>query len=164
MKFSRQSYLKKKLEVTETFNVTLPSGAEFTLRRPNLKAYLSSGQLPTSLLKKMMQLSKRSKAYATEAMQEMTEEETVSMLVYQGSVLREVCVSPRIVDNPQADDEISFTELADEDIEFITKWAFNAETGGVEGENVAQFRNESQQPIDVGADVTTLRRKTVSAI
>lgn len=164
MKFSRQSYLQKRLEVTETFNVTLPSGAEFTLRRPNLKAYLSSGQLPTSLLKKMMQFSKRSKAYATEAMQEMTEDETVSMLVYQGSVLREVCVSPRIVDNPQADDEISFTELADQDIEYITKWAFNAEAGGVEGENVAQFRNEPQQPSDVGADVTTLRRKTVSAL
>ena len=164
MKFSRQSYLQKKLEVTETFDVVLPSGAEFTLRRPNLKAYLSSGQLPTSLLKKMMQLSKRSKAYATEAMAEMTEEETVSMLVYQGSVLKEVCVSPRIVDNPTADDELAFTDLTDEDIEYITTWAFNAEAGGVEGENVAQFRNEPQQPPDVSADVTTLRRKTVGSL
>lgn len=164
MTFSRQGYLKKKLEVTKTFDVVLPSGAEFTLRRPNLKAYLSSGQLPTSLLKKMMQLSKRSKSYATEAMAEMTEEETVSMLVYQGSVLKEVCVSPRIVDNPTADDELAFTDLTDEDIEFITKWAFNAEAGGVEGENVAQFRNESEQPVDVGSDVTTLRRKTVSSL
>ena len=112
----------------------------------------------------MMQLSGRSKAYAPNAMAEMTPDETIAMLRYQGDVLREVCMSPRIVDNPQADDEVSFTEMLDEDIEFITKWAFNAEEGGVEGENVSRFHREPQQPSDASADVQTLRRKTVNTL
>ncbi len=163
MKFSRQSYLQKKLEVTETFDVTLPSGAEFTLRRPKVAAYLASGQIPSSLLKKLLKLGK-TPSQAPAILQTMDETETFAFLMYQGTMVREACVIPRVVDNPQADDEIGFTELADEDIEFITKWAFNAEEGGVEGENVSRFHREPQQPSDVSADVQTLRRKTVSAI
>lgn len=144
MKFSRQAYLSQKAKVTETFNVTLPSGAEFTLCRPNIKAYLSSGQLPTSLVSKMISMTK-SPTVAKSALDELSTDETLAMLVYQGAILKDCCVMPKIVDNPKADDELAFTDLADEDIEFIITWAFNAEAGGVEGENASTFRAKQKQ-------------------
>jgi hypothetical protein len=144
-KFSRQAYLSQKAKVTETFEVTLPSGVEFTLRRPNLQAFFSSGILPASLLTKLMKAYQTQSAAGANALNELSVEESVGMLIFQGEVLKQSCVNPRLVAEPKEDDEIGFSDLADDDILAILEWAMGAHSGGVEGENASRFHSKPKQ-------------------
>jgi hypothetical protein len=144
-KFSRQAYLSQKAKVTETFEVTLPSGVEFTLRRPNLQAFFSAGLLPTSLVTKLIKAFQTKTANNPADLSDLSVEESVGMLIFQGEVLKQCCFNPRLVAEPKEDDEIGFSDLADDDILAILEWAMSAHSGGVEGENASRFHSKPKQ-------------------
>jgi hypothetical protein len=71
------------------------------------------------------------------------------------SAMEEICraclVSPRIVDNPQAEDEIGIDDLTDIDKVFIMNWAF-----GRNGAAAAAFPAEPDavlEPVPTGGDL-----------
>ena len=149
-KFTRAAYIAKSNESRPTFEVTMPSGAEFTLRRVNLAAFLQSGQLPDSFVAKLVKMGGKSQTELEAIASEMSVDERLADLRFTGLIVKDALVSPRISHDPKEDDEIAFSELEDADMQFIIQWAFQSQMGGVEGENVAKFRGKQTGNAPVG--------------
>lgn len=126
-----ESYIEtlEKKRQSKTYQVKAPSGFLFTLCRPNLQTYLAGGQIPTGLLERIFEPDPSS---ATKA----TAEQQAASVIFMGTLVRQACINPRIVDNPKSKDEIRFEDLDDEDFLFIFNWC---KFGGVLGENLVGF-------------------------
>lgn len=145
-KFSAAQYRRQRNERKtegETFDVEMPSGAIFTLRRPTMTTYVASGEIPGILLEKMALLERKSSKEAGQVFAEMSAREQAQMTVFLGALVRETLVCPRISDDPQSDDEIRFSELEDDDFLAVVRWA---KTGGASGESAGKFRRKSANP------------------
>jgi hypothetical protein len=125
--------------------VTLKSGSVFELRRPNLKGYVITGRLPTSLLV--------AGTKATKGDTQLSEEDAKDFPVFAASILRECCVNPR-------PDDI---DMLPEDAWEIYYWAMTHQgVAGIDG--LRNFRAE-QQPVKAdSADGEGLQRPTVATI
>lgn len=106
--------------------VKLPSGNVARLRRPDLLDMVMSGQVPDSLTPIV------EKAFF-EAPDEQSREETGRAFVQEAGLagfnelLRLICqaafLEPHIMDDPQAEDEISYGDLDFADKMFVFTWA-----------------------------------------
>ena len=137
-KFDAAAYKNRPLDDVKTYEVTLPSGFIFTLKRPKLKAYIASGQMPQNLLQKMIDAEKQGNSAGFDS--SLSSDETVDLVQFQATLVVQACVVPRIVDEPNSPEEIAFGDLDDEDYMFLVAWCM---AGSVEGENFEQFRQQS---------------------
>jgi hypothetical protein len=125
--------------------VTLKSGSVFELRRPNLKGYVITGRLPTSLLTAGMK--------ATKGDTKLSEEDARDFPVFAASILRECCVNPK-------PDEI---DMLPEDAWEIYNWAMTHQgVAGIDG--LRNFRPEQQAAKTPSADGQELPRPSVATV
>ena len=137
-RFDTAAYQNRSVEDLQTYELQLPSGFVFTVRRPNIKSYAVSGRLPENLLQKMIEAEKRGATAAVS--DDLSTDETVELLAFQALLVKKACVVPRIVDDPQTPEEIRFEDLDDDDFLYLSQWC---NTGSVEGENFDKFRKKS---------------------
>ncbi len=137
-RFDAAAYKNRAVEEIKTYEVELPSGFIFTLRRPKLKTYIAGGQMPESLLQKMLEAEKRGTQATFQS--SLSADESVDLVKFQATLVAQACIVPRIVDEPNSPEEIKFGDLEDEDYTFLVAWCM---AGSVEGENFDKFRQES---------------------
>lgn len=150
-----------------TEKVTMPSGFEWELRRPDLQAWVVTGRLPQSLLTTGMKAWREqgiTKADPVKAMQAMSDEDFFDAMIFQRELVREACINPRIVVGATGEDEIDPSELLDSDFIFILNWIMEGaglkglltfrggQTGGATGNSShsKKQRSKSQQPVSSG--------------
>ena len=134
--------LRQQREVTA--DVTLPSGAVFTLRRPSLDLWIASGRMPQTFLRAMLETQQ-----ATPGAQVVfSAEETMDGIHFVRDLVCFACVSPRVAINPASEDVLDLAELDATDYQFLASWVqsgspdvpVQTESGEVPQEGVARFR------------------------
>lgn len=128
---------KQRLEGIE---VTLPSGLTARLRPVNLDDLIYAGQIPdalTSMVNKMLnQNIATTQDKPTADFADNPLETARDVLQYYAVICKSVFVYPRVVDDPQGDDEISFLDVLPEDREFVVTWAEEPQS------RLSNFRSE----------------------
>jgi len=136
--------LRQQREVTA--EVTLPSGAVFTLRRPSLDLWIASGRMPQTFLRAMLETQQ-----ATPGAQVVfSAEETMVGIHFVRDLVCFACVSPRVAINPASEDVLDLAELDAADYQFLASWVqagspdvpVTTENGEVPQEGVARFRQK----------------------
>lgn len=137
-------------EAEPLFDFTAPSGMPFKLRKAKIQQFISAGLLPAHLSAKLYRAS-QSKNGMEQAATTFTDDEIVQLIEFDAAVVRYVAVDPKIVDDPEAGDEIGYDDITQADFQAIVQWAI---TGGGEAEKLDSFRQ--QRPVDapVGANGT----------
>lgn len=137
----------EKAKQEPTAEVKLPSGEVFTLRRPPLHIWVSTGKIPQHFIRQARKLID-----APEGAQP-TDDEALNALKFMGDIVRYACVSPRIKEDPGPDeDAIDPSEFIEGDFEFIFQWATNqapdvpvlTEGGQTSVEALESFRDEGR--------------------
>ena len=137
-RFDATAYKNRSIDEIKTYQLELPSGFIFTVRRPNLRSFAASGRMPQSLLEAMLAAESSG---ATEIKSgTMSSDELAELIKFNALLVRKACVVPRIVENPTSPEEVRFEDIDDDDFLFLSRWCNG---GGVEGENFEKFRNES---------------------
>jgi hypothetical protein len=143
----------------ETVSVKSPSGMVWQLRRVPFQLFISNGVLPLSIVEKLSKAMSKAMAkgggVSPETLPNLDESEALKMIGFIQKLIKEICVSPRIVANPQAEDEIAPEELLEEDFNFLVKWGMS---GGSDADALDGFRLRPGQDALVGADGKKRRR------
>jgi len=135
--------LRQQREVTA--EVTLPSGAVFTLRRPSLDPEIE-GRTAQTFLRAMLETQQ-----ATPGAQVVfSAEETMDGIHFVRDLVCFACVSPRVAINPASEDVLDLAELDAADYQFLASWVqagspdvpVTTENGEVPQEGVARFRQK----------------------
>lgn len=140
-------YKKHALKKSEIFDVALPSGAVWKMRKPSLEPYIASGRLPATLTAKMLSAVKQAKGgglsddLKSELLEQLTVDEMIDNLAFGCELIAASAVEPRIVVKPDAnglvpEDAILPTDILPEDFEYLLKWVM---TGGVTGAGPSKF-------------------------
>ena len=147
--------LRQQREVTA--DVTLPSGAVFTLRRPSLDLWIASGRMPQTFLRAMLETQQ-----ATPGAQVVfSAEETMDGIHFVRDLVCFACVSPRVATNPASEDVLDLAELDAADYQFLASWVqsgspdvpVTTENGEVPQEGVARFRQKQPgRAVSLGTD------------
>jgi hypothetical protein len=158
---------------TQTTMVMVPSGFEWELRTPDLQGYVMTGRMPQSLVTQFLASAEKRGLVPAEARgealkkfseQPVSQEETMSSLIFMRELVREACVSPRIVVGGTGDDEIDPSEVDPGDFRFIVSWCLShAGVTGLDGLSTFRGRRERRAAAAV-AGRPKLRRKTVKAV
>lgn len=145
---SKASEYKKKVAESRvnlpTETVTMPSGFEWELRRPDLQAWVLTGRLPQSLLEEGMKAWRELKIVkgdvpnAEKLMAGMSDKDVLDSMIFMRELVRETCVNPRIGTGP---DEIEPSEIDPADFMFIFQWA----TGGAGLDGLRTFRTGQER-------------------
>ena len=112
--------------------ITLPSGAKFTLRRPALPQFLGWDALPAGMVKAAQQPVDPA---------DISAEDTAAMARLMRDVLLWCCLDPCLSLAPHGDNEIHPSELSLDDALFIFRWAMRAE-------EAAPLRSFPDRPAD----------------
>jgi hypothetical protein len=139
----RRAAEARRAESQAVEQVVLPkSGFHVALRRPALMWFLFHGRLPVSLAARQSLEGGNSKCIETA-------DEFVEFSNWVVDLLREVFVTPRLALNPR-EGEISPEWLAEEDLNFIIRWAVgevaSAGGNGSSGHDLAEFRAKAPGP------------------
>lgn len=123
---------KKQREAREAGDViTLASGLTVRLKRPEITKIIAQGLIPAQLVQRFMS------AQSTGDTKQMKPEDFEALLKFQIVTAKHSFVEPRVVDEPNYDNnEISIEDLSSEDLEEV--WAYA--NGGTQA--VDQFRKE----------------------
>lgn len=122
------------------FDVTLPTGMVFKMRKPPVEQWMIAGIVPTGALSRLPTLQK--------AMQEAGENgaappeamaDGFSLIEFTRKLLFYACVSPRLSLDPQDDDEIHPTDIAPEDFTFMVEWCNASANGGEQVKSLSNF-------------------------
>ena len=139
-----KQYRRLRQSVEVTADVTLPSGAVFTLRRPSLDTWIASGRMPQTFLKAMLEAQQ-----ATPATQVIfSAEEQMDGIQFVRDLVCYACVSPKVSANPTSEDVLDIAELSAEDYAFLSQWVqtggpdvpVTTSTGEVAQERIARFQ------------------------
>lgn len=141
--FNPAAYHQKRdaKRAAKAYQVKVPSGAIFTLCKPNINLFLASGKLPQSYIEKLMSFERKNGDEIAETYKEFSPAELAADTLFLGLIVRAACVNPKIVDYPKNETELEFSDLDDEDLMFIFRWAVNAEGGAGDAEKAAKFRS-----------------------
>lgn len=150
--FNAAAFGQKAIEQSKTFEVLMPSGFTFTLRRPNVQTFAASGLLPSKLFQKMLASERRGGEI------EYSEADAAKMIEFCGALVRAACVVVRLVDNPSSPEEIRFGQITDEDFNHVVFWC---NSGGVEGDNLEKFRAIPEAGLRNGVNRPSKRKKRV---
>jgi hypothetical protein len=149
---SGTNYRERKQKLDQTQEVELPSGAVFLLRPVDLEVFAVSGALPLSIAEKM-NTAQSGGLTETEAFRGLSEDEKQKSFNFARKLLQYNSVSPRIVDEPRAEDELSVEDLLPEDLRFLLDWSKEDKTG-----QVGNFRSGS----DALASASRPKRRTAA--
>ena len=140
-------YRKRKAKAELTAQITLPSGAVFTMRRPPLDLWIAAGKVPQSFLRAMLQAQEA----GPNADVNLSADETIDGLTFVTESVIYACVEPRVALNPESDDVLDLAELDTDDFQFLTGWVqqgcpgvpVRTKTGGeVQVESLQRFRQK----------------------
>lgn len=140
-------YRKRKAKAELTAQITLPSGAVFTMRRPPLDLWIASGKVPQSFLRAMLQAQEA----GPNADVNLSADETIDGLTFVTESVIYACVEPRVALNPESDDVLDLAELDTDDFQFLTGWVqqgcpgvpVRTKSGGeVQVESLQRFRQK----------------------
>lgn len=123
----------------ETFDFTSPSGMEWKLRGLDMALMVENGILPMSFAERMVKAVAGANGDETEAFKTMPAAEQVRAIELSAAIVRYCCVSPRVVAEPQGDDEIAFDEVTIADFNAIVSRVMG---GGNEAASLATFRGK----------------------
>lgn len=118
-----------------TFQHTTPSGMEWTLRRPKPHLFVNAGLLPAELALKAAVMTKEG-VTGPAMLDKISGKELAQTIELNSAIVRYICVDPRIVETPTADDEIGFDDVLREDYADLLAWANN---GGGEADRLGNF-------------------------
>lgn len=121
-----------------TYEVTSPSGMEWTLRRVSPQDYFLANQMPFQVAQKVAEAAAKGQSEG-DAMRSLTSREQMEWLVFIQKLVRDAVVSPRIVDVAREADEIDF--VLEEDFEFLAAEVM----GGDAAKAAATFRRGPRQ-------------------
>lgn len=102
------------------------SGKTAMLRRPDLQPYILGGKMPAVLMEAA--LGGRGQVENQDAKivaDNMPPEELRKMIEFTRSAIIKAFATPRIVDDPKAEDEISFIDLSEAEIMECLEWIIN---------------------------------------
>lgn len=129
-KWSTSNYRSKrtqKLEKQAPQWVTVPSGAEFLLRKVGMMAYAIAGQMPRSLSSEAVEAWEEQGIDSGEPQTKVVTNERIEEgqrnVVLMARIVQQACVLPKLTPNPQSDDEMDPAELDDDDVLFIVRYA-----------------------------------------
>lgn len=111
-------YRKKVKQAEVTAEITLPSGAVFTMRRPPLDLWIAAGKVPQSFLRVMLQAQEAGPS----ADVNLTPDETIDGLTFVTEAVIYACVEPKVALGSTAPDVLDLSELDPEDFQFLTTW------------------------------------------
>lgn len=140
----REQYrrIRQAEEKTETLHdFTAPSGMVFKLRRPDMSIFAISGRLPLDLAEKMASIAEKNDIDPGQAFTRLDVKDQIRGIQFSAGLVKHVCVCPRVVDDPQSDDEISPEELLRKDFDAILAWA----NGGGAAEGLNTFRGKQKR-------------------
>lgn len=142
----RASRRAETLKTSEIFTVTTASGMEWQVVRPSIETYVVSGVLPHSMTEKIVKAmgdSGNASAAETDFLNALSPQEVLKSLVFAREIVRDICVNPRIVENPQTDEEIAPSEIDADDFRDLVQWAMKNAVGGDEAMRLSNFRGKS---------------------
>ncbi len=164
MKASEYRKAKSKGELTG--KITLPSGAEFVMRRPPIDIWIAAGKVPQSFLRAMLE----AQAAGPGADPILTPDETLDGLSFITEAVIYACVEPKVALNPTDDNVLDLAELDAEDFQFLTGWVqqgcpgvpVKTKGGEVAVESLNRFRQKrpgGSGAFSSGADSTEIREQ-----
>lgn len=137
--------------------ITLPSGDTVVVRGVGFDALLLSERVPDLLTPLVIKACNGEQA-ALPAIKDTDEEakrQTMEMIRFYNLVCELAFVSPRIVANPQADDEISITDLDQVDKQYVCGAVLGTPTAWIKS-----FRAEQAQDVPAVGDGKGLSHPT----
>lgn len=151
-----------------TAELTLPSGAVFTVRRPPLEVWMAGGRIPQSFLKASIEPSGAGA---------MTADDTVDVICFLREAITYAVVEPRLVAGTTAEDELDPADLDPEDFQFLCTWItancpgvpVATKGGEIAIDDLTKFRQKQpgRTPLshrDHGADVGDAAEPIVAAV
>lgn len=126
----------------ELFEVETPSGMVWKLRRLNLEQFVVSGTMPMQFATLLAKAQEEAGGDAKKAFATLDISDKLKALNFSQKVVRYCAVEPRIVEMPQAADEIGFDEVEIDDFNAILSWAMpngDITQGGGEAESLEPF-------------------------
>ena len=141
-----ESYRQKRQGVELTGKITLPSGAEFVMRRPPLDLWMAAGRIPQTFLRAMLEAQQG----GSNANVQFSTEETMDGLAFLTEAVIYSCVEPRVALTSDDPDVLRLDELDPEDFRFLTGWVqagspgvpVKTQNGEVQPEKLARFRQK----------------------
>jgi hypothetical protein len=158
-KQARAAALVKQSESEELFDVLVSSGFVFKCRKPVLETYIVNGLMPMSLTETLARAMNDGALPSNEGeiASSLKTDEVKQLLVFSRELVRDICASPRIVENPRpSEDAIEPKDLALEDFRDLVQWGMK-NLGGAEAARLGNFRGKS----DVDAGSGARRKKRV---
>jgi len=111
-------YRKKAKRAEVTAEITLPSGAVFTMRRPPLDVWIAAGKVPQSFLRAMLQAQEG----GASAEINLSPDETIDGLAFVTEAIIYACVEPKVALNSESNDVLDLAEIESDDFKFLTNW------------------------------------------
>lgn len=121
---------------TPLFDFTAPSGMEFVLRRPNIALFQDMGTLPQAFGGKVQGTDKGAMIDAFNAL---SDQQKAKRIEQAATIVRFICIDPKIVENPTKDDEIAPEDVTLEDFNALCEWAVG---GGDEAARLSNFHRK----------------------
>lgn len=140
----------------ELFDVKVSSGMVFKCRKPNLETYVISGIMPFSFTERLTHAMERDGKMPTAATleKELSASEALKTLIFARELVRDICVSPAIVEIPTNGNEIAPHKIDIKDFKDLTQWGMQ-NLGGAEAARLNNFR---RQPVG-NADARPRRKR-----
>ena len=140
-------YRQRRQAVEVTGQITLPSGAVFTMRRPPLDLWMAAGRIPQSFLRAMLEAQQGGAG----ANVQFSTEETLEGMTFLTEAVIYAAVEPKLALQSEDPEVLLLADLDPEDFRFLTGWIqagspgvpVKTATGGeVQPEKLARFRQK----------------------
>lgn len=120
------------------FDLAVPSGFVWKVRKPDLTPYVICGELPVDLVSEVARSIGHGEENVDDTTSEkMSPEDEAKILIFMREVVQAAAVEPRITTTPDGPDEIHPKFVDWPDFEAIFTWAV---TGGGDVERLRRFR------------------------
>ena len=145
MSISAAEYRRRSEGREITGSISLPSGAEFTMRRPPLDLWIAAGKIPQSFLRAMLEAQQGGPSAAVR----FSIDETIDGYTFLTEAIIYAAVEPRLsLDG--AGDTLRLDELDPADFRFLVGWVqagspgvpVATEKGQVEPDRLTRFRQK----------------------
>jgi hypothetical protein len=137
-----------------SYKAISPSGMEWELREVRPKDYFLGNQLPFMVAQKVAEAIQKDGVTEEQAMSALPMNEQQAWLSFLQKLVMDAVISPKIVDEAKADDEIDF--VLEEDFQ----WLIGQIMGGDAAIAAANFRRESGSTLVAGIDSKKRRHKS----
>jgi len=132
--FLAENFTPEILKAAKTKTVVPPSGMPFVMRELSAAYYSNVGSLPMNLASKLEKTKQNGNSDESAAA---SPQDEARLIEFASKAIRYACIDPRIVEHPQADNELGFDDITLSDYTFLVE---QLTTGGPEAKRLASFR------------------------